>query len=46
MLSHGAILAREYGIPTVVGIAGAVDRIRTGMAVEVDGDCGDVRILG
>ena len=45
MLSHGAILAREYGIPTVVGIAGAVERIRTGMAVEVDGDCGDVRIL-
>jgi pyruvate,water dikinase len=45
MLSHGAILAREYGIPTVVGIAGAVERIKTGTVVEVDGDCGDVRLL-
>jgi len=45
MLSHGAILAREYGIPTVVGIAGAVERIKTGAVVEVDGDCGDVRLL-
>ena len=45
MLSHGAILAREYGIPTVVGIAGAVDRIVSGTPIEVDGDCGDVRLL-
>jgi rifampicin phosphotransferase len=45
MLSHGAILAREYGIPTIVGIAGATSRIVTGMNVQVDGDRGDVRVL-
>jgi pyruvate,water dikinase len=45
MLSHGAILAREYGIPTVVGIEGATERIGSGCMVEVDGDSGDVRLL-
>jgi pyruvate,water dikinase len=45
MLSHGAILAREYGIPTVVGIAGALERIASNTPIEVDGDCGDVRLL-
>jgi pyruvate,water dikinase len=45
MLSHGAILAREYGIPTVVAIAGVADRIGSGTLIEVDGDRGDVRLL-
>ncbi len=45
MLSHGAILAREYGIPTVVGVAGAVANIQTGQSLHVDGDRGVVRIL-
>jgi pyruvate,water dikinase len=45
MLSHGAILAREYGIPTVVGIAGATQYIADGAAVRVDADQGDVHIL-
>ena len=45
MLSHGAILAREYGIPTVVAVAGASDRIGPGTMIEVDGDRGDVRLL-
>ena len=45
MLSHGAILAREYGIPTVVGVANAVGRITTGTCLEVDGDRGDVRLI-
>jgi len=42
MLSHGAILAREYGIPTVVGVAGATERIVSGSMVRVDGDRGEV----
>lgn len=42
MLSHGAILAREYGIPTVVGVAGATERIASGSTVRVDGDRGEV----
>lgn len=43
MLSHGAILAREYGIPTVVGVAGATQCIEPGSTVRVDGDRGEVQ---
>jgi rifampicin phosphotransferase len=45
MLSHGAILAREYGIPTIVGIAGATERIADRATVRVDADHGDVHVL-
>ena len=41
-LSHLAILARELGIPTVVGVAGAVERFPAGTAVMVDGGTGEV----
>ncbi len=44
-LSHLAILAREYGIPTVVGRAGAVDQLRDGDVVEVDGSSGAVVVV-
>ncbi len=42
MLSHGAIIAREYGIPAVVGVAGATQLIRDGDELRVDGDAGVV----
>ena len=42
MLSHGAVVAREYGIPAVVGVAGATDQIRTGQRVTIDGSAGTV----
>ncbi len=42
MLSHGAIIAREYGIPAVVGVPEATQRIRTGDRLRVDGDKGVV----
>lgn len=42
MTSHAAIVAREMGIPAVLGIAGATRLIRTGDAVRVDGDRGEV----
>ncbi len=45
ILSHGAIIAREYGIPAVVNVAGASRIIRTGQTIQVDGDRGLVRIL-
>jgi pyruvate,water dikinase len=45
MLSHGAIIAREFGIPSVVGVRGATSRIAHGARVHVDGDRGLVRIL-
>jgi pyruvate,water dikinase len=40
--SHGAVVAREYGIPAVVGVAHAVDRIATGQQLTVDGGAGTV----
>ena len=44
MLIHGAIIAREYGIPCVTGIPGAAELIRTGDRVTVDGWLGIVTI--
>ncbi len=38
--SHGAVVAREYGIPAVVGVPGATERIVTGHRVTVDGGAG------
>jgi pyruvate,water dikinase len=46
LLSHAAIVAREYGIPGVVGTREATERIADGMRVRVDGDAGEVRVLG
>ncbi len=45
MLSHGSIIAREYGIPAVVNVGPATRVITTGQLLEVDGDNGEVRIL-
>jgi pyruvate,water dikinase len=42
MTSHGAIVARELGIPAVVGVANATQLIQTGEVVIVDGDRGEV----
>ncbi|MFC9350633.1 PEP/pyruvate-binding domain-containing protein [Arthrobacter sp. NPDC057013] len=41
-ISHGAVVAREYGIPAVVGVPDATLRIRTGDTVTVDGAAGTV----
>ncbi|MET0233310.1 MAG: PEP/pyruvate-binding domain-containing protein [Kibdelosporangium sp.] len=40
--SHGAVVAREYGIPAVVGVADATHRIATGQTITVDGATGVV----
>lgn len=45
VLSHCAIVAREYGIPAVVGAVGATSIIPNGARIEVDGDAGIVRVL-
>ncbi len=45
ILSHGAIIAREYGIPAVVNVGPATQIIRTGQLIRVDGDGGVVTIL-
>ena len=44
-LSHGSIVAREYGIPAVVNVGPATQVIRTGDLIEVDAHCGEVRLL-
>lgn len=45
MMSHTAIICREYGIPAVVGTGRAVSVLRTGQRVRVDGNTGTVTIL-
>jgi rifampicin phosphotransferase len=45
ILSHGAIIAREYGIPAVVNVGPASKIIRTGQLICVDADRGIVTIL-
>ncbi|MBK8463524.1 MAG: phosphoenolpyruvate synthase [Nigerium sp.] len=46
VLSHGSIVAREYGIPAVLGTGSATSRIATGDVITVDGGRGEVRLAG
>ena len=45
LLSHSAIVAREYGIPGVVGTRNGTDLIADGTRVRVDGDAGEVTVF-
>lgn len=45
LLAHGSIVAREYGIPAVLGTGNATARIQDGQQIEVDGSVGTVTIL-
>jgi phosphoenolpyruvate synthase/pyruvate phosphate dikinase len=45
LMTHGSVVAREYGIPAVVGVAQATTRLHTGERVRVDGSAGTVTIL-
>jgi pyruvate,water dikinase len=45
VLSHGAIVAREYGLPAVAGLPGVQRRLRTGQRLRVDGGSGTVTVL-
>ena len=45
LLSHAAIVSREYGIPGVVGTREATERIGNNVRVRVDGDAGEVTVL-
>ena len=45
ILGHGSIVAREYGIPAVVGTGNCTQRIKHGQMIEVDGDGGTVKLL-
>ncbi len=45
LLSHAAVIGREYGIPAVLNVPGATQILKTGQRVEIDGGEGTVRIL-
>jgi phosphohistidine swiveling domain-containing protein len=45
LMTHGAVVAREYGIPAVVGVHEATQRLRTGQHVRVDGSSGQVVLV-
>ena len=45
MLSHGSIIAREYGIPAVVNVGPATKIIKTGQTIHVDANRGIVKII-
>lgn len=45
VLSHAAVVAREFGLPAVVGVAGATTAIADGRQLEIDGTAGTVRLL-
>jgi len=45
VLSHGAIVAREFGLPAVAGLPGIHRRLRTGQRLRVDGANGTVTVM-
>jgi pyruvate,water dikinase len=45
VLSHGAIVAREFGLPAVAGLAGVHKRLKTGQRLRIDGGGGTVTVL-
>ena len=45
MVTHGSVVAREYGIPAIVGVHEATTRLHTGQRVRVDGTQGRVTLL-
>jgi len=45
MLSHTAVVAREYGIPAIVAAREVTKKIKTGQTIEINGNTGAVRIL-
>jgi phosphohistidine swiveling domain-containing protein len=45
LMTHGSVVAREYGIPAVVGVEKATTRLKDGQYIRVDGTNGYVEIL-
>jgi pyruvate,water dikinase len=45
MMTHGSVVAREYGIPAVVGIHQATTRLKTGQKIRVNGSTGRIDFL-
>jgi phosphoenolpyruvate-protein kinase (PTS system EI component) len=45
MMTHGSVVAREYGIPAVVGVHQATLRLKDGQRIRMDGTTGKIAIL-
>lgn len=45
LMTHGSVVAREYGLPAVVGVVGATERITSGQRLRVDGTTGAITLL-
>jgi phosphoenolpyruvate synthase/pyruvate phosphate dikinase len=45
LMTHGSVVAREYGIPAVVSVDGATKRLKTGQRVRLDGTAGVIEVL-
>jgi pyruvate,water dikinase len=45
MMTHGAVVAREYGIPAIVGVGQATTRLHTGQLIRINGSSGQIVIL-
>ncbi|MEZ5087884.1 MAG: PEP/pyruvate-binding domain-containing protein [Tessaracoccus sp.] len=45
LMTHGSVVAREYGLPAVVGVVGATERIPTGSRIRLDGSTGAITLL-
>ena len=45
MMTHGSVVAREYGIPAVVGVHQATSRLKDGQRIRIDGTTGKIMVL-
>ena len=45
MMTHGAVVAREYGIPAIVGVDRATTRLQTGQRILLNGSTGQILLL-
>jgi pyruvate,water dikinase len=45
MMTHGSVVAREYGIPAVVGVTHATLRLQTGQRIRLNGSTGEITVL-
>jgi rifampicin phosphotransferase len=45
MMTHGAVVAREYGIPAVVGVTKATSRLINGQRIQLNGSSGEITLL-
>ena len=45
MMTHGSVVAREYGIPAVVGVDQATTRLKTGQQIRLDGTVGTISLI-